>query len=54
MQHGHALRMVGTQMDVTARKQAELALQQSEADFRSLFELAPVGICQVERPAAAS
>lgn len=47
---GRALRMVGTQMDATARKQTELALIQSEADFRSLFELAPVGICQVEQP----
>lgn len=47
-EHGRALRMVGTQMDVTARKQAELALQKSEADFRSLFEMAPIGICQIE------
>ena len=47
---GRALRMVGTQMDVTARKEAEVALQQSEASFRSLFELSPVGICQVEQP----
>jgi PAS domain S-box-containing protein len=47
---GRPLRMVGTLMDATARKQAELALQQSEANFRSLFELAPVGICQVEQP----
>jgi diguanylate cyclase (GGDEF)-like protein/PAS domain S-box-containing protein len=47
---GQPLRMVGTQMDVTARKDAELALQQSEASFRSLFELSPVGICQVEQP----
>ena len=47
-ERGHALRMVGTQMDVTARKQAELALHKSEADFRSLFELAPIGICQIE------
>ncbi len=45
---GQPLRIVGTQMDVTARKQAELALQKSEADFRSLFELAPIGICQIE------
>jgi PAS domain S-box-containing protein len=45
---GHALRMVGTHMDITARKEAELALQKSESDFRSLFELAPIGICQVE------
>jgi diguanylate cyclase (GGDEF)-like protein/PAS domain S-box-containing protein len=47
---GRALRMVGTQMDVSARKAAEFALQQSEANFRSLFELSPVGICQVEQP----
>lgn len=47
---GRPLRMVGTQMDASARKEAELALQQSEANFRSLFELAPVGICQVEQP----
>ncbi|MEJ0098265.1 MAG: PAS domain S-box protein [Pseudomonadota bacterium] len=42
--------MVGTQMNASARKEAELALQHSEANFRSLFELAPVGICQVEQP----
>jgi PAS domain S-box-containing protein len=47
---GQPLRTVGTQMDATARKQAELAMQQSEANFRALFELAPVGICQVEQP----
>jgi PAS domain S-box-containing protein len=46
--HGRALRMVGTQIDVTARKEAELALLESEADFRTLFELAPIGICQVD------
>lgn len=46
---GHALRMVGTQVDVSARKEAEMALQKSEADFRSLFELAPIGICQIDR-----
>lgn len=48
---GRPLRMVGTQMDITARKVAELALQQSEANFRSLFELSPLPICQVEQPA---
>ncbi len=45
---GRPLRMVGTQMDATARKEAELAMQRSETNFRSLFELSPVGICQVE------
>jgi len=42
---GRALRMVGTQMDVSARKAVEVALAQSESSFRSLFELSPVGIC---------
>lgn len=42
---GRALRAVGTQMDVSARKRIEIALVQSEANFRSLFELSPVGIC---------
>lgn len=45
---GQPLLMVGTQMDVTARKTAELALVESEANFRSLFELSPVGICLCE------
>jgi PAS domain S-box-containing protein len=48
---GRALRMVGTQMDISARKGAELALQEGEANFRSLFELSPLPICQVEQPA---
>jgi PAS domain S-box-containing protein len=48
---GRPLRIVGTQMDISARKAAELALRQGEADFRSLFELSPLPICQVEQPA---
>jgi diguanylate cyclase (GGDEF)-like protein/PAS domain S-box-containing protein len=42
---GRPLRMVGTQLDVSARKAVEVALGQSESSFRSLFELSPVGIC---------
>jgi diguanylate cyclase (GGDEF)-like protein/PAS domain S-box-containing protein len=39
-----ALRMVGTHIDVTAAKQSDIALKESEGKFRSLFELSPVGI----------
>jgi PAS domain S-box-containing protein len=48
---GRALRMVGTQMDVSGRKAAELSLQEQEGSFRSLFELSSVGICLTEFPA---
>lgn len=41
---GDPVRMAGIHVDVSARKQAELALQDSENKFRSLFELSPVGI----------
>jgi diguanylate cyclase (GGDEF)-like protein/PAS domain S-box-containing protein len=41
---GSLLRIVGTQSDITARKVAEMALEESERKFRSLFERAPVGI----------
>ena len=41
---GTPLRVVGTQIDITARKMAEFALKESERKFRSLFERSPVGI----------
>lgn len=41
---GGALRVVGTQLDITPRKVAEFALAESERKFRSLFERSPVGI----------
>jgi diguanylate cyclase (GGDEF)-like protein/PAS domain S-box-containing protein len=41
---GQAIRVVGTQLDITARKLAESALTGSELKFRSLFERSPVGI----------
>jgi diguanylate cyclase (GGDEF)-like protein/PAS domain S-box-containing protein len=41
---GRALRVVGTQLDITPRKFAESALADSERKFRSLFERSPVGI----------
>lgn len=46
-----ALRVVGTQMDVSDRKAAELSLREQQGSFRSLFELSPVGICLMEFPA---
>lgn len=38
---GRALRMVGTQIDITGRKRAELALAESEARYRALSNALP-------------
>ena len=45
---GRPLRMVGTDSDITARKEADRALGESEARFRTLFEQAAVGVAQLE------
>jgi diguanylate cyclase (GGDEF)-like protein/PAS domain S-box-containing protein len=41
---GRPVRMAGINQDITARKEVEVALKDSESKFRGLFELSPVGI----------
>jgi len=41
---GRALRMSGTNLDITARKRAEQATREAEARYRALIELAPDGV----------
>ncbi len=41
---GALVRIVGVDCDVTAEKEAEIALAESEQKFRTLFEASPVGI----------
>ncbi len=41
---GNPLRMIGTQTNISERKNAENLIKENEARFRSLYELSPVGI----------
>lgn len=44
---GYPVRLAGICMDITSRKQAEAALQQSETRFRGTFENAAVGMAHI-------
>ena len=41
---GKPLRMIGTQSDITDRKNVEFLIKENEIRFRSLYELSPIGI----------
>src|SRR5882762_466123 len=45
--HGEVAGLIGTIVDITARKSAESALRQSEERYRRTFELAGSGLAQV-------
>ena len=45
---GRALRLIGTQVNVTSFKQATAALRSSEKKFRSAIENAPIGMALVQ------
>jgi PAS domain S-box-containing protein len=44
---GQVVRLFGTAMDITHRKKAEIAWQESEQRFRAVFEQAAIGIVKV-------
>ena len=44
---GQVVRVLGTEMDITDRKKAEIGLQESEKRFRAVFEQAAIGIVKV-------
>jgi PAS domain S-box-containing protein len=46
---GNAVRMVGTDTDITTRKQLEASLRQHEHEFRTLVESSPDAIAHIDR-----
>jgi PAS domain S-box-containing protein len=47
-EQGNAIRMVGTDSDITELKRTQEAFQKSEKRFRAVFEQAPLGIALVD------
>ena len=45
---GEIIGMLGTYIDISARKQAQEALRASEEQFRAMFELASIGMAQAD------